>query len=75
VRTAREECLDKLLVINERHLRQVMEEYVSHYNRSRPHQGIEQQTPIPFPTAQTDGSVKCREVLGGIIHEYSREAA
>lgn len=75
VRTVREGCLDKLLVDNERHLRQVMDEYVAHYNQSRPHQGIEQLTPIPFPGPQTDGSVQCREVLGGIIHEYYREAA
>lgn len=75
VRTVREGCLDKLLVDNERHLRQVMDEYVAHYNQSRPHQGIEQLTPIPFPGPQTDGSVQRREVLGGIIHEYYREAA
>jgi len=75
VRTVREECLDKLLVVTERHLRQVMAEYVTHYNQSRPHQGIEEQTPIPFPTVQADGSVQRRKVLGGIIHEYFREAA
>jgi putative transposase len=49
VRTVREECLDKLLIINEVHLRRVMKEYIIHYNRIRPHQGIDQQTPIPFP--------------------------
>ena len=63
MRTVYEECLDKLLMINERHLRQVMAEYVTHYTQSRPHQGIEQQTPIPFPTVITDGSVQRREVL------------
>ncbi len=75
VRTVRQECLDKLLIINQRHLRQVMKDYTAHYNRSRPHQGIDQQTPIQFTTSQPHGSVRCRDVLGGIIHQYYREAA
>jgi putative transposase len=37
VRTVWEECLDKLLIINEVHLRRVMKEYIAHYNRIRPH--------------------------------------
>jgi putative transposase len=75
VRTVREECLDKLLVINERRLGQMMREHTAHYNRSRPHQGIDQQTPISFPTPEPYGLVQCRNVLGGIIHEYYRKAA
>lgn len=75
VRTVREECLDKLLIINEGHLRRVMQEYIAHYNRHRPHQGIDQQSPIPFPTPETQGEIRRRDVLGGIIHEYYREAA
>ena len=47
VRTVREECLDKRLVIDENHLRQMMHEYSFYYNNAHPHQGIAQQTPIP----------------------------
>jgi putative transposase len=75
VRTVREECLDKLLIFNEGHLRRVMNEYVAHYNRNRPHQGIDQQTPIPFPIPEKQGEIRHRNVLGGIIHEYYREVA
>ena len=75
VRTVREECLDKLLIINEEHLRCVMKVYIAHYNQHRPHQGIAQQTPIPFPAPETQGEIRSRDVLGGIIHEYYREAA
>jgi putative transposase len=75
VRTVREECLDKLLIINQGHLQGVMQTYIRHYNHARPHQGIDQRTPIPFPTSQTHGPVQHRKVLGGIIHEYYREVA
>jgi transposase InsO family protein len=75
VRTVREECLDHLLIVGEAHLRRVLLEYVNYYNYRRPHQGIEQQCPIPIEHGLKEGPVKCRDVLGGIIHDYHREAA
>ena len=75
VRTVREECLDKILVLNEAHLRRVMREYVAYYNSSRPHQGLEQQIPIASKAPVSGGPIRCRNVLGGIIHDYYREAA
>ena len=36
VRTAREDCLDHLLVVSRRHLERILDEYVAHYNRARP---------------------------------------
>ena len=75
VRTVREECLDKLIIINQQHLRQVMVEYTSYYNTSRPHQGIDQRIPVPQNTPVVDsGSIVCHDVLGGIIHDYQRAA-
>ncbi len=52
VRTIREECLDHILILNSNHLKNVLVEYSLYYNVSRPHQGIDQQTPIPqqFPS-------------------------
>jgi hypothetical protein len=41
----------------------------------RPHQGLDQQIPIPKTSGQGNGSVRCRNVLGGIIHDYYRDAA
>ncbi len=75
VRSARSECLDQVLVLNEAHLRHLMKGYIEHYNRARPHQGIEQRCPIPIERARRGGVVKRRDVLGGIIHEYTRDAA
>jgi putative transposase len=66
--------LDNLLIINQAHLQRVMREFVTYYNTVRPHQGIDQQTPIPSTASIGSGPVRCRNVLGGILHDYYREA-
>jgi putative transposase len=75
VRTMREECLDRLLIVSEAHLRRVLLEYIEYYNQRRPHQGIGQRTPIPSAERRAAmpavcSTVRCRDVLGGIIHDY-----
>ena len=75
VRTVRQECLDQIIVLNEAHLRRVLNEYDLHYNTARPHQGLQQQLPIPPPLVQSGASIQRRDRLGGILHEYFREAA
>lgn len=75
IRSVREECLDKLLIINQAHLRRVMREYISFFNTARPHQGLAQQIPVSKIPHETIGPVHCRTVLGGIIHDYYRDAA
>jgi hypothetical protein len=75
VRTVRDECLRKLLIVNQAHLRSVLREYVGYFNPSRPHQGIGQQTPIPMSVVSQESPVCCREVLGGIVRDYYRAAA
>jgi putative transposase len=46
VRTVREECLNYLLIFNGNHLRRVLTTFIEYYNTARPHQGLEQQSPI-----------------------------
>ena len=75
VLSARTECFDKLIVVNQRHLQAVLTEYVDYYNNARPHQGIDQRIPIVQPHRPPDGPVQRRDVLGGIIHDYYRKAA
>jgi putative transposase len=75
IRSAREECRDKRLIINAAPLRRVMREYAEFFNTARPHQGLDQQIPIPKTSSQGKGQVRCRNVLGGIIHDYYRDAA
>ena len=38
--TLRRECLDHLIVLNERHLLHVLREYITHYNAKRPHRAL-----------------------------------
>ena len=75
VRSVREECLDQLLIFSERSLQRVLSEYTNYYNRARPHQGLKQQTPIPYPPCLSRGAIRHRPVLGGLIRDYYREAA
>jgi putative transposase len=74
VRSVREECLDKLIILNERHLRQVLTEYIAYFNMHRSHQGLEQDSPLGL-TVSTESPIRYRNVLGGIIRDYYREAA
>src|SRR5579859_2265362 len=47
VRTIRNECLDWLLIIGRRHLEHTLRVYTTHYNRERPHRGVQLRTPVP----------------------------
>jgi len=71
VRTVREECLDHILILSTTHLKRVLIEFSNYYNSSRPHQGIDQQTPIPQQLPPS-GIVHRRKILGGIINDYYR---
>jgi putative transposase len=75
VRTVREDCLDHLLVLSRRHLERVLAEYVEHYNQARPHRGLDLDPPHPVTVAAgAVGTIRCRDVLGGLIHEYELAA-
>jgi transposase InsO family protein len=69
IRTVRHECLNKLFILNQAHLRCVLKEYVI-YNSARPPQGLGQRVPIPKPALARTGVICRRGVLGGIIHDY-----
>jgi putative transposase len=72
VRSVREEFLDQILVVNENHLRNILRDYTNYYNHNRPHQGISQHFPVPKPRRNLEGAIRRRDILGGIIHNYSR---
>ncbi|MFF4879444.1 integrase core domain-containing protein [Micromonospora sp. NPDC000668] len=76
VGTVRRECTDRMLIVGERHLAAVLNEYTSHYNGHRPHRSLSQQPPNP-PTRVVDlnaARVQRRPILGGLINEYSQAA-
>ena len=73
VRSLRQECLDHILPLSERHVRAVLAEFVSYYNQDRPHRSLSQETPAPSPRQGT-GKVVSRPVLNGLHHVYERAA-
>ncbi len=73
VRTFRRECLDHLLVVDERHLHDALAEFATYYNRDRPHRSLGLQTPVPKAGLRW-GRVVSRPVLGGLHHVYARAA-
>lgn len=74
VRSLRAECLDRVFIINQAHLRHVLQEYAAYYNHRRPHQGRDQGPPVPLTAAPTRPATpaqkRCRQVLGGLINDY-----
>jgi putative transposase len=77
--TVRRECLDRILVVNRRHLERVLRVYIRHYNEHRPHRSLNQGSPIEGLPPKTDvvvplDRVRRRDVLGGLIHEYTAAA-
>jgi putative transposase len=75
VRTVRQECLDKIIILNEQHLHRTLTEYVMYYNIRRPHQSLGQNSPLGLAPVAQNGRVRYRNVLGGIIRDYYRETA
>jgi putative transposase len=77
ISSARRECLDRMLITGERHLRLVLSEYADHYNDHRPHRTLCQSPPAGRecpPTMDPNARVLRRDRLGGLIHEYSQVA-
>ncbi len=83
--SVRRECLDHVLILNEKHLHRVVKEFVEFYNSARPHQGIGQAIPeIARPKVQeaplvtdadkVEASIVSFPVLGGLHHDYRRVA-
>jgi transposase InsO family protein len=60
VRTVRSECLDWLLIVNQRHLDRVLRDYADHYNRERPHRALELRPPTADQRRETSPSAWAR---------------
>ena len=73
--TLRRELLDRLLIVNEQHLRRVLTEYLLHYNTARPHRALGQVPPAhaharPPQIDLAEHRIRRKQVLGGLTHEY-----
>jgi transposase InsO family protein len=76
VRTIKEECLERMVLIGEGSLRRAISEFVVHYHTERNHQSLENKIIRPeFLAIPSAGEVRCRERLGGMLRYYYRQAA
>ena len=76
VGSIRRERLDRVIVINERQLRQILESYFEYYHEVRPHRSLSHDSPIPRPVESPErGKVIEMPLVGGLHHHYRRQAA
>src|SRR5438046_10736542 len=81
--SARRECVDFMIPLNESHIRIILKPWVAHFNEGRPHSSLGPGIPEPsFPKVplQTrrhhipdNHRVSAIPVLGGLHHEYKLE--
>jgi transposase InsO family protein len=77
IATARRELLDRILIINHRHLTAVLIEYIAHFNDHRPHRALNQAAPLrslPPPASPSQLHLRRHDLLGGLKHEYTQVA-
>jgi len=73
VRSIKDECLGRMILFGERHLRLAINEYIAHYHGERAHQGLGNELIEPGPDSRT-GDVVESERLGGLLRSYRRAA-
>jgi transposase InsO family protein len=72
----RRECLDHVIVLNERHLGRILSDYRRYYNRSRTHLALEKDAPEPRAVHDRElGEIVAFPEVGGLHHRYERRAA
>jgi transposase InsO family protein len=76
IENCRRELLDHVIVLNRRHLKRLINEYVRYYNEDRTHLGLDKQTPAARNEAKTSSSNKVVSIprLGGLHHRYNLAA-
>jgi len=69
----RRELLDRTLIWNQSHLRQILHQYETHHNQHRPHRSLDSAAPLkPLPQPVVLGQYRARRQTraGGTINEY-----
>jgi hypothetical protein len=77
VGNCRRDLLDHVIVVNERHLKRLMSDYVRYYHEDRTHLGLDKQTPAGREATKDTsigGKVVSMPRLGGLHHRYDLAA-
>jgi transposase InsO family protein len=69
--TVRRECLDRMLIFGESHLRRVLASYAAYYNQARTHLALQKDAPL-HRAAQRSGVIIAIPILSGLHHHYVR---
>jgi len=69
--TVRRECLDRILIFGELHLRRVLASYAAYYNQTRTHLALQKDAPLRR-AVQRSGSIVAIPILAGLHHQYVR---
>jgi putative transposase len=73
--SVRRECLNHVIIFNERHLRQVLKSYATYYHQARTHLSLDKQSPVPRSLQDPgQGNIVAIPHVGGLHHEYRRAA-
>jgi putative transposase len=76
MRSLKEECLERLILFGEKSLLKAVSEYLIHFHTERNHQGLENRIIQPGDeVGKPQGTIDCRNRLGGMLRYYYREAA
>ena len=75
VESVKSECLERMVLLGEGHLRAAVREFILHYHEERPHQALGNELIVPNTTVIATGPITCRERPGGLLQFYDREAA
>jgi len=71
----RRDCLDHVVVMNEGHLRRILREYFTYYNRARAHLSLDRNSPVPRRVFRAqEGKIVAKPYLGALHHCYTRAA-
>jgi putative transposase len=74
--TLRRDCLDHVIILNDRHLRHIVGRYLDYYHKWRTHLSLAMDAPNPRTVHPPDrGRVAAFPELGGLHNHYERLAA
>jgi putative transposase len=75
VRSIKEECLHRVMLLGARHLRRTMAEFVAHCHAERNHQGLSNELIRPRKRSDAQGVVRRRQRMGSLLNYYYRAAS
>ncbi|MGK0188276.1 MAG: putative transposase [Verrucomicrobiales bacterium] len=64
-----------MILIGEGSLKRAVKQFCEHYHKERNHQGLENKIISPEFSSSSEGEIRCRQRLGGVLRYYNRDAA